>query len=125
VNLVEAAGRLAECWSPRVVARCNDQYVKVVKVEGELVWHAHADEDELFQVLRGTLVIRYEDRPDVVLGPGDIHVVPRGVRHNPLAEHECWLVLIEPVATRHTGEVVSERTRTIAEQLAGAADRSR
>ncbi|GLC24213.1 cupin domain-containing protein [Roseisolibacter agri] len=109
--------RLADFWSPHVVARVNDSYVKVAKLQGEFVWHAHADEDELFLVMRGQLVIQLEDG-EVVLGPGQSVVVPRGVRHNPMAAEECWVVLVEPVATKHTGDVVTDRTRSIAEQLA-------
>jgi mannose-6-phosphate isomerase-like protein (cupin superfamily) len=116
VNLESAAGALEDLWSPRVVARVGDQYVKVARVHGELVWHAHEGQDELFLVLRGTLRIQLEDG-EVSLGPGDAFVVPAGVRHNPVADEECWLALVEPVDTEHTGDVVTERTRSIAEQL--------
>jgi mannose-6-phosphate isomerase-like protein (cupin superfamily) len=109
--------RLTDFWSPRVVARVNDQYVKVAKLQGEFVWHAHADEDELFMIVRGRLVMQLEDG-EVTLGPGQCLVVPRAVRHNPMAAEECWVVLVEPVATKHTGDVVTERTRSIDEQLA-------
>lgn len=118
VNLAAAAGALRELWSPRVVARVGDQYVKVAKVHGEFVWHAHEGEDELFLVLKGTLRMQLEDG-EVALGPGDVFVVPAGVRHNPVADEECWLALVEPVATKHTGDVVTDRTRSIEEQLGG------
>ena len=117
VNLEAAAGALTEHWSPKVVARVGDQYVKVAKVLGEFVWHAHEHEDELFLILRGSLRIQFEDG-EVTLGPGDVFVVPAGVRHNPVAEEECWLALMEPVQTKHTGDVVTDRTRSIDEQLA-------
>jgi mannose-6-phosphate isomerase-like protein (cupin superfamily) len=116
VNLEAEAGSLEALWSPRVVARVGDHYVKVARVQGEFVWHAHEAQDELFLVLRGRLIIQLEDG-EVVLGPGDTFVVPAGVRHNPVAEEECWLALVEPVETLHTGEVVDERTRSIEEQL--------
>ena len=116
IDFAAEFARLTDYWSPHVVARVNDQYVKVAKLQGEFVWHAHADEDELFLVMRGRLVIQLEDG-EVVLGPGQSVVVPRGVRHNPIAAEECWVVLVEPVATKHTGEVVTERTRSIEEQL--------
>ena len=122
VDLAAAAAALPDLWSPRVVARVNDQYLKVARVHGEFVWHAHADEDELFLVLRGRLRLDFEDRPSVTLAPGECHVVPRGVRHRPVADDEVWLALVEPVATRHTGDVVTTRTRTITEQLAGFSD---
>ena len=116
VNLEAAAGALEEHWSPRVVARVADQYVKVAKVLGEFVWHAHQGQDELFLVLRGSLRIQMEGG-EVTLGPGDVFVVPAGVRHNPVAEEECWLALVEPVETEHTGDVITDRTRSIDEQL--------
>ena len=116
VNLERAAGALGELWSPKVVARVGGQYVKVARVKGEFVWHTHEAEDELFLVLRGRLRIQLEDG-EVVLGPGEAYVVPAGVRHNPVAEEECWLALVEPVATKHTGDVTTDRTRSIEEQL--------
>jgi len=117
VDLLAAARALTETWSPRVVARVNDQYVKVAKVHGVLAWHDHAEEDELFLVLQGRLRIEYRDRPHVDLAAGALHVVPRGVQHNPVAEEECLLVLIETVTTKHTGDVVVEKTRTLEHQL--------
>ena len=117
VNLEAAACALTEHWSPKVVARVGDQFVKVAKVLGEFVWHAHEHEDELFLILRGSLRIQFEDG-EVTLGAGDVFVVPAGVRHNPVAEEECWLALMEPVQTKHTGDVVTDRTRSIDEQLA-------
>ncbi len=117
-NLKQAVAELTEYWSPRVVGRVNDQYVKVAKLKGEFVWHQHEHEDELFLVLYGELVLQFEDG-DVRLGPGDFHVVPRGKRHNPIAVEECGIALIEPVTTAHTGDVPTSRTRSIAEQLAG------
>lgn len=108
--------QLTEYWSPRVVGRVNDQYVKIAKLKGEFVWHAHDGEDELFLVIRGRLRIQLEDG-EVRLEPGQFVVVPRGVRHNPVADEECWVMLVETVTTKHTGDVVTERTRSIAEQL--------
>lgn len=108
--------QLTEYWSPRVVGRVNDQYVKIAKLKGEFVWHAHDGEDELFLVVRGRLRIQLEDG-EVRLEPGQFVVVPRGVRHNPVADEECWVMLVETVTTKHTGDVVTERTRSIAEQL--------
>jgi len=116
VNLKAAAGELEEQWSPRVVAQVAEHYVKVAKVQGEFVWHAHEGEDELFLVLKGSLRIQMEEG-EVTLAAGDIFVVPAGVRHNPVADEECWLALIEPAHTKHTGDVVTDRTRSIDEQL--------
>ena len=120
VDLLAAAGALGELWSPRVVARTNGQLVKVAKLHGEFVWHDHAAEDELFLVLAGELAIHFEDRATVRLTAGQMYVVPRGVRHNPVAAHECLIALIEPETTAHTGDVVSARTRSLSEQMGGA-----
>jgi mannose-6-phosphate isomerase-like protein (cupin superfamily) len=117
VDLFTALESVHEYWSPKVVAQVNDQYIKVAKVRGHLAWHHHDQEDELFYVLRGHLKIEYEYGRTVELPPGSIHVVPRGVRHNPIAEEECWLVLVETVTTQHTGDVVTPLTKTIQQQL--------
>jgi len=119
LNLEAAFDRVTEFWSPKVVGQVNDQLLKVAKLKGELVWHAHDGEDELFFIVKGTLVIEFETGP-VTLREGEFLTVPRGVRHNPVAAEECWILLIEPASTRHTGEVVTDRTRSLAEQLAVA-----
>jgi quercetin dioxygenase-like cupin family protein len=113
-----AAEALEEYWSPKVVAQVNDQYVKVAKLRGRLVWHRHEYEDELFYVLRGNLKIEYEGGLAVHLDPGSMHVVPKGVLHNPVAEEDCWIALIETVTTKHTGDVDTPLTKTIEQQLA-------
>jgi mannose-6-phosphate isomerase-like protein (cupin superfamily) len=112
----EIAASLTEFWSPRVVAEVDDAYIKVAKVHGSLAWHSHDDEDELFLVLKGRLRIEMEAGP-VELGEGEMFVVPKGVRHNPVAEEECHLMLIERKTTLHTGSTVTEKTRSLAEQL--------
>ncbi|MDR5854028.1 cupin domain-containing protein [Caballeronia sp. LZ062] len=116
-DLEAAFSGVHEHWSPKVVAQVNDQYVKVAKVRGQLAWHDHANEDELFFVVSGHLKIQYEGGRTVELPAGSMHVVPRGTLHNPVADEECWIVLIEPVETKHTGDVQSPLTRTIEEQL--------
>ena len=116
VSLKQAAQSLTEHWSPRVVAEVDDSYVKVAKVHGSLAWHSHDDEDELFLVLKGHLRIEMEDAT-VELSEGEAFVVPKGVRHNPVAEQECLLMLFERKSTLHTGTVATEKTRSIAEQL--------
>jgi mannose-6-phosphate isomerase-like protein (cupin superfamily) len=117
-NLDAEFAAVAELWSPRVVAIANGQHVKVARVKGEFVWHAHADEDEFFLVHKGTLVIRYRDRSDVTLREGDFHVVPRGIEHMTAAVEECWVVLVEPAAIQHTGETESDMTKSIEAQMA-------
>ncbi|MDJ0654689.1 MAG: cupin domain-containing protein [Xanthomonadales bacterium] len=116
VNFVRELEQVTDFWSPRVVGQVNDQYVKVAKLKGEFTWHQHDAEDELFYVVRGSLEIQYEDH-SVRLEEGDFHVVPRGVLHNPVAQDECWIALIETVTTRHTGDKVTSQTRSIAQQL--------
>lgn len=112
----QIAASLSELWSPRVVAEVDDAYIKVAKVHGTLAWHSHDDEDELFLVLKGHLRIEMEDGA-VELDEGEMYVVPKGVRHNPVAEQECHLMLIERKTTRHTGNVATDKTRSLAEQL--------
>lgn len=111
-------GSIAEYFSPRVIARVNDQYVKLAKLKGDFVWHNHAEEDEMFIVFKGTLAIDYRDGRRVVLNPGDFHVVPRGVDHLPVAEEEVHIMLIEPAATKHAGDTQTDLARSVAEQTA-------
>lgn len=115
ISPADAAAALTELWSPRVLAAVDDAFVKVAKVHGSLTWHSHADEDELFLVLEGELRIELEDDA-ITLRKGEMCVIPNGVRHNPVAEHECQLLLIERKSTRHTGDVVMEKTRSLDEQ---------
>ncbi len=110
------AASLTEFWSPRVIAEVDDAYIKVAKVKGSLVWHSHDQEDELFLVLQGRLRIELEDGV-VELGEGGLFVVPKGVRHNPVAEEECLLLLVERKSTQHTGDTVTGKTRSVEEQL--------
>jgi len=113
----EIAASLTELWSPRIVAEVDDAYIKVAKVQGTLAWHKHENEDELFFILKGRLRIEMDAGDSVELAEGQMFVVPKGVRHNPVAEEECHVMLIERKSTLHTGDVVTEKTRTLAEQL--------
>lgn len=110
-----AAG-LSELWSPRVIGELDESYIKVAKVQGELVWHSHDEQDELFFVLQGRLRLHLPESV-VELGPGELYVVPKGVRHLPVAEQECLILLIENKATAHTGDVTTAQTRSLQEQL--------
>jgi|SRR5882672_2196238 len=116
VSPEKIAAALTEHWSPRVIAEFDNSFVKVAKVQGSLTWHSHDDEDELFYILRGSLRIEMEERT-VVLRQGEAFVVPKGVRHNPIAEQECHIMLIERKTTLHTGTEVTDKTRSLAEQL--------
>ena len=103
-------------WSPKVIGRVNDQYLKIAKLKGEFVWHDHTDEDELFYVVGGDLVIELDD-DKVALKAGEFHTVPKGVRHRPVADEECWVLLIEAVTTQHTGDADTPMTKSIEAQL--------
>ena len=116
VSPKQAAAALTELWSPRVVGEVDDAYIKVAKVHGSFAWHSHENEDELFLILKGRLRIEMEGG-SVELDEGEMFVVPKGVRHNPVAEQECHLMLIERKSTLHTGNAITEKTRTLAEQL--------
>lgn len=112
----QIAATLTEFWSPRVIAEVDDSYIKVAKVQGSLAWHNHANEDELFLLLKGHLKIEMHDKT-VELDEGEMFVVPKGVMHNPIAEQECHIMLIEKKSTLHTGDAVTEKTRSLADQL--------
>ena len=114
----QIANSLTELWSPRVVAEVDDAYVKVAKLHGTFGWHSHAGEDELFLVLKGQLRIEMEDR-SIDLAEGELFVVPgrKGVRHNPVAQDECHVMLIERKSTLHSGDIVTDKTRSLADQL--------
>jgi mannose-6-phosphate isomerase-like protein (cupin superfamily) len=109
VDLSEALRRIDNYWHPRTVAALNDYDVKLVKVQGEFVWHHHAETDELFLVLKGKLRIRQRER-DIDLAEGELYVVPRGVEHCPVAEEEAQVLLVEPRGTVNTGNLHNERT---------------
>jgi mannose-6-phosphate isomerase-like protein (cupin superfamily) len=116
VSPKQVVATLTELWSPRVIGELDDTYIKVAKVHGSITWHSHDNEDELFFVLKGHLRIEMDGR-SVDLSEGEMFIVPKGVRHNPIAEKECHLLLIERKSTLHTGNLTTEKTRTIAEQL--------
>lgn len=109
VNIREKFGSFEDRWSPKIIGEVNDAYVKAVKLKGEFVWHHHDEEDELFLVVRGSLVIKLRDR-DIRLEEGEFVVIPRGVEHLPVAEEEAHVLLLEPKSTLNTGNVTSERT---------------
>jgi quercetin dioxygenase-like cupin family protein len=115
-NLMSAFERVNDFWSPKVIGRVNDQLLKVAKLKGELVWHTHDQEDELFYVVKGSLRIAFEDRA-MELREGEFFTVSKGIRHNPAADEDCWIMLIEPASTKHTGEAVTPQTRSLEEQL--------
>jgi mannose-6-phosphate isomerase-like protein (cupin superfamily) len=109
INLQQKLSLIREQWSPRVIAELNDYQFKVVRIEGEFIWHDHPETDEAFLVLEGELRIDFRDGA-VSLGPGELFVVPRGVEHKPFAGREVKLLLIEPRGVLNTGHAGGERT---------------
>ncbi|NYJ76381.1 cupin domain-containing protein [Allobranchiibius huperziae] len=112
VDLDEKFSHFTEHWSPKLVARINDYDVKIVKVEGDFVWHSHEDTDELFLVLDGELTIQLRDR-DITLRPGQLYVVPRGVEHCPRADSEVRALLLEPAGVVNTGDAGGDLTAVV------------
>jgi len=109
INLAEKLGKFSAHWSPKIVAELNGQHVKLVKFQGEFVWHQHEHEDELFYVVRGAFRMEFRDRA-VELAEGELLVVPRGVEHRPVAEREVSVMLFEPASTVNTGNAGGART---------------
>jgi mannose-6-phosphate isomerase-like protein (cupin superfamily) len=109
VNLSEKFRLFDEHWSPKIAGEVNDSYVKLVKFQGDFVWHKHDEEDEMFLVVKGSITIRLRDG-DVRLGEGEFVIIPRGVEHMPVAEEEAHVILFEPKTVLNTGDVRSERT---------------
>jgi len=109
ISLSEKLAQFSEYWSPRIVGELNDSHVKLVKLKGEFVWHQHENEDELFLVIKGKLLIKLRDG-DVTLEEGEMVIIPRGVEHMPVAEEEVHVLLLEPKTTVNTGNAGGDRT---------------
>ena len=109
VNLLEKFDAFTDQWRPKVAGCVNSTAIKLVKLQGEFVWHHHEHEDELFLVVKGRLTMKLRDG-DLVVGPGEFVIVPRGCEHLPVAEDETWVVLVEPDTTLNTGNVRNDRT---------------
>ena len=109
INLNDQFSKFSDHWSPKIIAQMNDYHFKVAKVYGEFDWHTHPETDEVFIILKGTLEIQFRDG-SVILNEGEMFVVPKGVEHKPVAEHECHILLVEPAGTVNTGDVVSDKT---------------
>lgn len=110
-NIEEKFNLFSEYWTPKIVGELNGQYVKLAKLKGDFVWHSHQEEDELFQVVKGTLIMEFRNKKTVTKA-GEILIVPKGVEHFPRTKdgEEVWVMLFEPKATKHTGEVEHEKT---------------
>ena len=109
VNIIEKFSLINDYWNPRIIAEVNGQTVKIAKIKGEFVWHDHKEEDELFYVVKGQLKIEFRDHLAEV-NEGEMLVVKKGEEHRPIAEDEVWIMLFEPIATKHTGDVRTDFT---------------
>ena len=109
VNLNQKFSQFQDYWQPKIAGELNDNYIKLVKLKGEFVWHQHETEDELFLVVKGTLLIKLRDR-DIWLQEGEFVIIPKGVEHLPIAEEEAHVLLLEPKTTLNTGNLQNERT---------------
>lgn len=116
INLLEKFGLFNEHWSPKVVGELNGQEVKLVKFQGEFVWHHHDNEDELFLVVKGSFEMEFRDKT-VIVKEGEFLIVPKGVAHRPIAKEEVWVLLFEPASTLNTGNVTNEKTKTQLEKI--------
>ncbi|UIO45426.1 cupin domain-containing protein [Brevibacillus brevis] len=116
VNVAEKFTLFHEYWNPKIAGEINDSYVKLVKLKGEFVWHQHENEDEMFFVVKGKLLIKFRDK-DVWLNEGEFLIVPKGVEHMPVAEEEVHVLLLEPKTTLNTGDQVNEKTVTDLETI--------
>ena len=111
INLKEKFSLFNDHWSPKVLGEMNGQNVKIAKVKGEFLWHDHANEEELFLIIKGTLKLVFESET-VVLNKGEILIIPRGVPHKPIADEEVWLLIFKPTTTKHPGDVETPLTKT-------------
>jgi quercetin dioxygenase-like cupin family protein len=118
MNLKDAFSSLDNYYSPKIIGEVNDQYIKVVKIKGqEVPWHIHENEDELFYIAKGTLLMEIENQPDLKLKKGDLFVVKKGKNHRVSSEEECCIMLIESKTTEHTGKIKSAITKSVRDQF--------
>ncbi len=110
VNLKDKLNLFNEYWSPKIVGDLNDSHVKLAKLKGEFVWHKHDNEDELFFIIKGMLLIKFRDQ-DITLQEGEFLIIPKGVEHQPFAKDEVHVMLIEPKTTLNTGDAISNLTK--------------
>ena len=116
INIKEKFNVFNEHWSPKILGQLNGQDVKIAKLKGEFVWHDHKNEDELFYIIKGTLILEFRDKI-LTLSEGEMVVVPKGVEHKPIANEEVWVLLFEPSTIKHTGDVEHELTKETFEKI--------
>ena len=110
-HIPDAFAQIDETWSPHIAARINGQEIRIAKIDGAFEWHSHDGVEEACYVVKGRFTMRFRDR-DIEMGEGDLLVVPAGVEHMPVAENECWIMMVETAGTINTGDNISERTKT-------------
>ena len=116
INLLQKFSLFNEHWSPKIVGELNNHQVKLVKFQGEFVWHKHDEEDELFFVVKGNFMMELRDKT-IVLNEGEFFIVPRGIEHRPVATNEVWVMLFEPASTLNTGNVIDQKTKLELEKI--------
>ena len=112
INLADKFGLFNEYWSPKIVGELNGSYIKLAKLKGEFDWHHHENEEEMFLVVKGELIIKFRDE-DIAINAGEFIVIPRGVEHLPVAAEEVHVMLIEPKETLNTGNIINEKTKQV------------
>ena len=116
INISDKFNQFSDHWNPKLIGELNGQAVKIAKVKGEFVWHDHKEEDELFYVIKGTLLIHFRDEVKTI-NEGEMIIVPKGVEHKPEAKEEVWIMLFEPMSTKHTGDVEHTLTQKRLESI--------
>ncbi|WP_440066208.1 cupin domain-containing protein [Tenacibaculum discolor] len=117
INIQKEAEKLIDYFSPKIISEVNNEYVKIAKIKGEdIPWHNHENEDELFYIINGTLLMEIENQPSFTMKTGDLYVVPKGINHRVSSSEECLIMLIETKSTKHTGEIITPITKSIEKQ---------
>ena len=116
INIAEKLSRFNDYWNPRIVGELNGQYIKLVKTKGEFSWHKHDNEDEMFLIIEGVLLMELRDKT-IELKPGEFIIIPKGTEHRPVAKEEVHLMLFEPIATLNTGDKQNEFTKPMLEKI--------
>ncbi|WP_425658202.1 cupin domain-containing protein [Tenacibaculum ascidiaceicola] len=117
INIQKEAEKLIDYFSPKIISEVNNEYVKIAKIKGEdIPWHNHENEDELFYIINGTLLMEIENQPSFTMKIGDLYVVPKGINHRVSSSEECLIMLIETKSTKHTGEIITPITKSIEKQ---------
>ncbi|GFD76693.1 hypothetical protein KUL113_61130 [Tenacibaculum sp. KUL113] len=117
INILQEAEKLKKYFSPKIISEVNNEYVKLAKIKGEdIPWHNHENEDELFYIINGNLLMEIENQPSFTMKTGDLYVVPKGVNHRVSSSEDCLVMLIETKSTKHTGDVITPITKSIDNQ---------